>query len=43
VNSTEDICAYQEAQREADRQLILWIAQVVVTPLLLMLILWRMW
>jgi hypothetical protein len=43
MNSPEDIRAYQEAQREADRRFILWIAQVVVTPLLLMLILWRVW
>jgi hypothetical protein len=43
MNSPEDIRAYQEAQREADRQFILWIAQVVLTPFLLLLILWRVW
>ena len=44
MNSPEQIRAYQEAQREAGLlQFIHWFAQVIVTPLLLILILWRVW
>jgi hypothetical protein len=43
MNSPEDIRAYREAERAELFQSFLWLSQTVVTPSLLILILWRVW
>jgi hypothetical protein len=43
MNTEDEIRWYREQEREALFELARWFAQVIMTPALLLLILWRVW